>query len=116
MPTTAITRLGGETFVFVPGEPDPPEAGPEAGKAAGGPPAAGQAGGPPAAGQPEGPPPVVAKLKSVKLGDLQGNEYQVLEGLEPGDTIITEGILNLRDGVPIDTSGGSKPPEGAPAS
>ncbi len=116
VPTTAITRLGGETFVFVPGEPDPPEES----EAAGGPPAAPsgpQAGGAAegqSEGQPEGPPPVVAKLKSVQLGDLQGNDYQVLEGLEPGDIIITEGILNLRDGVPIDTSGGSQPPAGAP--
>ncbi len=109
VPSTAITRLGGETFVFVPGEPDPPEEG-AAGEAGGPPPgqASGQAG-----GQSDGPPPVVAKLASVTLGDLQGNDYQVLEGLEPGDTIITEGILNLRDGVPIDTSGGASS-EGAP--
>ena len=104
VPTTAITRLGGETFVFVPGEPDAPED--EGGEAASSPPP-GQAG-----GQADGPPPVVARLTSIELGDLQGNEYQVLEGLEPGDIIITEGILNLRDGVPIDTSGSSRPPEG----
>ncbi|EDX87650.1 efflux transporter, RND family, MFP subunit [Synechococcus sp. PCC 7335] len=101
IPSTAITRLGGETFVFVPGEPDPPEEGEDSG------PPPGQAG-----GQADGPPPTVAKLMPVELGSLQGNEYQVLEGLEAGDTIITEGILNLRDGVPIDTSGGSSPPEG----
>ncbi|MEN8444512.1 MAG: hypothetical protein ABG776_05810, partial [Cyanobacteria bacterium J06555_13] len=34
------------------------------------------------------------------------NEYQVLEGLNPGDTIITSGLLNLRDGVPIDPEAG----------
>lgn len=101
VPSTAITRMGGETFVYVPGEPDPPEEGEDSG------PPPGQAG-----GQADGPPPVVAKLTPVELGSLQGNEYQVLEGLEAGDTIITEGILNLRDGVPIDTSGGSSPPEG----
>ncbi|MEO0771465.1 MAG: HlyD family efflux transporter periplasmic adaptor subunit, partial [Cyanobacteria bacterium J06649_4] len=92
VPTTAISRLGGETFVFVPGEPEPPAEG------------EGPPGGPPSApngGQSEGPPPTVAKLKSVTLGELQGNEYQVLEGLEAGDTIITSGLLNLRDGVPI---------------
>ncbi|MEM6449245.1 MAG: efflux RND transporter periplasmic adaptor subunit [Cyanobacteria bacterium P01_D01_bin.105] len=89
VPTTAISRMGGETFVFVPGEPEPPAEGEAAAQ------------GPPE-GSPDGPPPVVAKLVSVKLGALQGNEYQVLEGLEPGDTIITSGLLNLRDGVPID--------------
>ncbi|MBE9063857.1 efflux RND transporter periplasmic adaptor subunit [cf. Phormidesmis sp. LEGE 11477] len=103
---TAITRLGGETFVFVPGEPDPPET-EEATEG----PSPGQDGGQ-SNGQADGPPPEVAKLTSVELGDLQGNDYQVLDGLVPGDVIITEGILNLRDGVPIDTSGSSSPPEG----
>ncbi|MEL6938984.1 MAG: efflux RND transporter periplasmic adaptor subunit [Cyanobacteria bacterium J06598_1] len=91
IPTTAISRLGGETFVFVPGEPDPPAEG------EGPPPGSGGNG----QGVQEGPPPMVARLKPVKLGKLQGNEYQVLEGLNPGDTVITSGLLNLRDGVPI---------------
>ena len=90
IPTTAVSRLGGETFVFVPGEPEPPAEG----EGAVGPPAG-------AGGQSEGPPPTVARLQPVTLGDLQGNEYQVLEGLSPGDTVITSGLLNLRDGVPI---------------
>ncbi|MGC1305695.1 MAG: efflux RND transporter periplasmic adaptor subunit [Phormidesmis sp.] len=104
IPTTAISRLGGETFVFVPGEPDPPAAGE-------GPPQAAPQAAPPA-GEGEGPPPVVARLKPVELGSLQGNEYQVLEGLNPGDTVITSGLLNLRDGVPIDTQAGSGQPGG----
>ncbi len=101
IPTTAVSRLGGQTFVFVPGEPDPPAEGegPPPGKPAKGP-AGGPAGDQPGS-QAEGPPSVVARLKAVKLGDLQGNEYQVLEGLAPGDTVITSGLLNLRDGVPI---------------
>lgn len=93
IPTTAVSRLGGQTFVFVPADPEPPKADAD-GKSAGAP-ATGQA--PPT----EGPPPKVAKLIPVKLGDLQGNDYQVLEGLKPGDTVITSGLLNLRDGVPI---------------
>ena len=92
VPTTAISRLGGETFVFVPGEPEPPAEG------SGGP---GGPGGGQANGQNAGPPPTVAKLQPVELGALQGNEYQVLEGLVPGDTIITSGLLFLRDVVPI---------------
>ena len=95
IPTTAISRMGGQTFVFVPGEPDPPAAGESA---QGGAPQ----GGAPQSSEAEGPPPVVARLVSVKLGSLQGNSYQVLEGLKPGDTVITSGLLNLRDGVPID--------------
>lgn len=108
IPTTAISRLGGETFVFVPGEPDPPAEGEgAAGGASGG--APGGPGG--QQGQQDGPPPVVAKLQPVELGSIQDNEYQVLEGLSPGDTIVVAGILNLRDGVPIDPQ-----PAGAGAS
>ena len=101
IPTTAISRLGGETFVFVPGEPDPPAEGEAL-------PSGAPSNAPPG-GQADGPPPVVARLQPVELGDLQGNEYQVLEGLSPGDTIITSGLLNLRDGVPIDPQTGGSP-------
>lgn len=106
IPTTAISRLGGETFVFVPGKPEAPAEG-EA-PPSGAPANSGR-------GQSEGPPPTVAKLKPVKLGELQGNEYQVLEGLEPGDTIITSGLLNLRDGVPIMPKDGEPPGDSAGA-
>lgn len=105
IPTTAISRLGGETFVFTPGKPDPQ---PQEGEAETNGSAAGGGGnlseGSPngQSGQAEGPPPTVAKLTPVKLGSIQGNEYQVLEGLSPGDTIVVSGLLNLRDGVPID--------------
>jgi len=105
VPTTAISRMGGETFVFVPGEPEPPAEGDAS--AQGQPPQGGAE-----EGSPDGPPPTVAKLVSVKLGDLQGNRYQVLEGLEPGDTIVTSGLLNLRDGVPIDPEA-NRPSESA---
>ncbi len=104
IPTTAISRLGGETFVFVPGQPEPPAEG-EA-PPSGAPPNSGR-------GQAEGPPPTVAKLKPVQLGDLQGNEYQVVEGLNPGDTVITSGLLNLRDGVPIEPQEGGASGGGA---
>ncbi len=94
LPATAISRLGGQTFVFVPDEPDPAAAGETPAEE----PPGGQGKAP---GEAAGPPPMVARLKPVKLGDLQGNEYQVLEGLAAGDTVITSGLLNLRDGVPI---------------
>jgi multidrug efflux pump subunit AcrA (membrane-fusion protein) len=106
VPTTAISRLGGQTFVFVPGEPDPPAA-------------EGTTEGQPAqpnsapAGPADGPPPLVARLKPVTLGELQGNDYQVLEGLSAGDTVITSGLLNLRDGVPIALDSSSENSPGA---
>lgn len=46
-------------------------------------------------------PKLVARQKPVKLGDIQGNSYQVLEGLKPGDKIVVSGILKLSDGAPI---------------
>jgi multidrug efflux pump subunit AcrA (membrane-fusion protein) len=37
----------------------------------------------------------------VELGDLQGNNYHVIEGLEPGEQVVVSGVLNLADGIPI---------------
>jgi multidrug efflux pump subunit AcrA (membrane-fusion protein) len=37
----------------------------------------------------------------VKLGDIQENNYQVLEGLKAGEKIIISGLLNLTNGAPI---------------
>ena len=118
IPTTAVSRLGGQTFVFVPGKPEPPAEGEASSQGAPGG-SAGGAQGNQGSGQQEGPPPTVAKLIPVTLGDLQGNEYQVIEGLQAGDTVITSGLLNLRDGVPIapESESGNKdaqPPGEAP--
>ncbi len=44
---------------------------------------------------------LVARQKPIKLGNIQGNSYQVLEGLKPGETIVVAGILKLSDGAPI---------------
>ncbi len=84
IPATAISRLAGQTFVFVAGrsEEDPSQA--------------------------------IAQQKLVQLGPLQGNDYQVLSGLEPGDRLIIDNILNLQDGVPIAPSDG--PTSGRPDS
>ncbi len=84
IPATAISRLAGQTFVFVAGrsEEDPSQA--------------------------------IAQQKLVQLGPLQGNNYQVLSGLEPGDRLIIDNILNLQDGVPIAPS--DSPTSGRPDS
>jgi multidrug efflux pump subunit AcrA (membrane-fusion protein) len=44
---------------------------------------------------------LLARQIPVKLGDIQGNNYQVLNGVKPGDRIVISGIQNLMDGVPI---------------
>jgi hypothetical protein len=37
----------------------------------------------------------------VKLGNIKGNDYQVIEGLQRDEKLIISGIQNLRDGLPI---------------
>jgi RND family efflux transporter MFP subunit len=74
VPTTAISRLGGQAFVFVAEE---------------------------AENSNSGNPQLIARQKPVELGDIQGNSYQVIEGLEAGERIVTAGLLNLSDGAPI---------------
>ncbi len=74
IPTTAVSRVGGETFVYV------AETAPLApGKSS----------------------QLVAKQKRIKLGNTKGNNYHVVEGLQPGEQIITSGLLNLRNGDAI---------------
>jgi multidrug efflux pump subunit AcrA (membrane-fusion protein) len=68
VPTTAVTRLGKETFVFV---AEPSGSG------------------------------FVARQRLVKLGDIEGNNYQVESGLKPGEKVVVSRVLILRDGVPI---------------
>ncbi|HHP7231899.1 MAG TPA: efflux RND transporter periplasmic adaptor subunit [Xenococcaceae cyanobacterium] len=72
IPTTAISRIAGQNFVFVAETTEQ-----------------------------NGETTLVAKQKVVKLGDIQGQAYQVISGVKPGDNLIISGILNLADGVPI---------------
>ncbi|MBV9388567.1 MAG: efflux RND transporter periplasmic adaptor subunit [Chroococcidiopsidaceae cyanobacterium CP_BM_ER_R8_30] len=78
VPTTAVSRIGGESFVYVAqtktvsqGQDKPAHT------------------------------ELVARQKPVQLGDIQGNSYQVISGLQPGEKLVTSGILNLSDGTPI---------------
>ncbi|MBD2531877.1 efflux RND transporter periplasmic adaptor subunit [Nostoc flagelliforme FACHB-838] len=73
IPTTAMTRVGGDTFVYVVETQT----------------------------SPQGVSQQVARQRRVKLGEIKGNNYQVLEGLQPEDKVIISGLLNLRDGVAI---------------
>ncbi|MGG6294072.1 efflux RND transporter periplasmic adaptor subunit [Leptolyngbya sp. AN02str] len=75
IPTAAVTRIAGQTFVYV------AETGEEPG--------------------PDGEPMLVARQRPVTLGSIQGNGYQVISGVQPGEEVIVSGILNLQDGVPI---------------
>jgi RND family efflux transporter MFP subunit len=73
IPTTAVSRIAGENFVFVAQTET----------------------------SPQGNSQLIAKQKRVKLGDIKGNEYQVIEGLKADEKLIVSGVQNLRDGLPI---------------
>ncbi|BAQ64992.1 efflux RND transporter periplasmic adaptor subunit [Geminocystis sp. NIES-3709] len=44
---------------------------------------------------------LTAKQVPITIGDIQGQEYQVLSGVQPGDRVVTSRILDLRDNTPI---------------
>ncbi|MBK1989326.1 efflux RND transporter periplasmic adaptor subunit [Sphaerospermopsis aphanizomenoides BCCUSP55] len=73
VPTTAVSRIAGENFVFLA----------QTEKST------------------QGNSQLIAKQKRVKLGDLKGNDYQIIEGLKADEKIIVSGVQNLRDGLPI---------------
>jgi len=37
----------------------------------------------------------------VKIGEIVGNDYAVLEGVQPGDHVIVSGTQFLQDGAPV---------------
>jgi RND family efflux transporter MFP subunit len=43
----------------------------------------------------------VAKQKPLTIGETVGNNYEVREGLKPGDKVIVSGTQFLVDGVPV---------------
>lgn len=79
VPTTAITRVGGKEFVYVV-DAEPNEDGQ-----------------------------TVVRLTPVELGDIQGDSYQVIAGVEAGDRIAVSNILKLRDGVAVETNSATEP-------
>jgi len=40
-------------------------------------------------------------VEFLQVGDLAGNDYVVLDGLKPGDRLITSGIQLLTDGMKV---------------
>jgi RND family efflux transporter MFP subunit len=63
---------------------------------------------------------VFARQRVVKLGEIIGNDYAVLDGLRPGDHLIVSGTQFLQDGAPISeqmgTPGTQSKMENAPKS
>lgn len=44
---------------------------------------------------------LVARQRPVELGEIVGNDYAVLSGLKPGETVVVSGGQNLTDGAAI---------------
>jgi len=44
---------------------------------------------------------LVARQKAIRVGDIVGNDYVVLEGIKPGDKVVVSGTQFLADGVPV---------------
>jgi RND family efflux transporter MFP subunit len=44
---------------------------------------------------------IVARQRPVRLGDIVGNDYVVLDGIKAGDRIITSGVQMLADGMAV---------------
>lgn len=72
IPTTAISRVGSKSFVFVVEQQTA-----------------------------DGKPQQVVRQRLIELGNIQDASYQVIKGLEVGDSIAVSNILKLRDGATI---------------
>jgi len=78
IPTTAVSRIGGQSFVYVAETQTQPQGQDKQAKTQ-----------------------LVAREKPVQLGEIEGNNYQVLSGLKAGEKLVVSGILTLSDGAPI---------------
>jgi len=48
---------------------------------------------------------LVARQKPLRLGEIVGNDYVVLDGIVPGDRVIVSGTQMLADGAPVKPQG-----------
>ena len=71
VPVVAVTRQGGQPFVFVAGH------------------GSGQSGG------------LVAEQRPVQLGEVVGNDYVVTGGLKEGEEVVVSGVQFVRNGAPL---------------
>jgi len=59
---------------------------------------------------------LVASQRPIEVGRIDGNDYVLDSGLQPGDQVVVSGVQKLRDGAPIaPMPPGGMPPTGAGA-
>jgi membrane fusion protein (multidrug efflux system) len=51
----------------------------------------------------------------VKLGERRKGEVEIVDGLKPGDVVVTAGLLKVRDGMPVQVVPAAQPGAKAPA-
>ena len=51
----------------------------------------------------------------MRLGKRQAGDVEIASGLVPGDRVITQGIVKLRDGAKVQFAGEGPPPGRPPA-
>lgn len=47
----------------------------------------------------------VAVARPVKVGELRGSQWDILDGLKPGERVITDGLQKVRPGAPVQVAG-----------
>src|SRR5690606_39893734 len=59
-----------------------------------------------------------AEVRPVEVGDWQGDDWIIHEGLQPGDKVIVDGLLKIGPGAPVRIAApgaGAAPAASAPA-
>ena len=96
IPTTAISTLGGQSFVYVAKKDNSqPKNNPQSSAKNNPQPDNAKSSGKS----------LVVQQQPIKLGSIQDQSYQVISGLQPGDRVAVSNILSLKDGTSIQTAG-----------
>jgi membrane fusion protein (multidrug efflux system) len=45
-----------------------------------------------------------ASFRPIKVGDRVGADWVVTEGLKPGDRVVVEGFMKVRQGMPVNVA------------
>jgi len=58
---------------------------------------------------PDGKPQLVATQRFVTTGATRGDQIAILTGVKEGETVVTAGLLKLRNGVPVNINNSVQP-------